>query len=719
MKAARAKYIQAQQHYDDLQTAEAQTEAVRLLTEATGEFDRLGDNYQSLLAQHFKMLLLAFSDGKSSLAISNKLESEARPRTNFALLLKVKSQQQKLSEYKSVNRLVELQEIETLAKQINDINSEYAVIHEKSKKQSGFESLAQGIKLVTSEELENKDRQNIYGSLSEVLLKSRRNTKLAAVESGLEGALIASSAKIRLVSAQGWRMIGENYTNIREFTKAQEYFENALSDNTNAIYAGTLTAIDYNSMADLALKKKDFADAIKYFDKVFENSNRKFTLLEELDAKLNFAKALIRSGTKEKSGEVLTDAHTLIEDAKIENTKIKEKLKQTFVEYYLKLEHDPQKALMGYASDIQDISQISSTSEFSLDRVKQFQSTVRNGSQKIVYLVGEDETAAWIVSPNRCDYFPIKIEKVVLEGKVEKLRDLVSAKSSIENQRNALLLSQELYSLIIQPLERSIEKGTKLLFFSDQSLSLLPYSILMNPVSGELLVKEHQIQEINSLEMAGEALVASEQMVTGTDRFLGISNPVFDKEQNPGLRSLASADDEVNNIATLFTDQLMLKGEAASPAQIVSSLKRAQIVHFATHSTVDENDSWQSKVLLSKGKNGEGDSLTAESIRRMNLSHIKLATLSSCSSIGSLGQDGKATGLARAFMDAGVPVVVASLWDIDSKQSADFMSRFYQHYTAGNSPARSLQLSQLEAFHSNQVSSGFSIGAAFVVISRN
>ena len=727
VKAARAKYIQAQQHYDDLQTAEAQTEAVSLLSEAAAEFDKLGDDYQSLLAQHFKMLLLSFSDGQSSLAISNKLELEARSRKYFALLLKVKSQQQKLKEYKPVNPLAELQEVGTLAWRVNDINSEFAVVHEKSKKQSGLEFLAQGIKLVTSKELENKDRQNMYSSLSEVLLKSRRNTKLAVVESGLEGALIAGSAKIRLVSAQGWRKIGENYSNIGEFTKAREYYDKALWDNAHTINATTNTAINCLAMAVAALKEKDYLGSIQYFDKVFENSNRKFDLSLELNARVNFAKALIGSGAKVKSEVAFSEAYTLIEKAKNDKSKIdenillerKELLKRSLVEYYLTLEQDPQKALLVYATDKQDIPRIDNLNELTIDRIKQFQRTIEAGSQKIIYLVGENETAVWVVSSTRCEYFPISVGSDVLKGKIEKLRELASAKPSSENQRNALLLSQELYSLIIQPFEQSIEKGSKLLFFSDQSLSLLPYSILMNPVNGELLVKDHQIQEINSLEMAGESLAASEQVASGADKFLGISNPVFDKEQNPGLRSLASADDEVSKIATLFTNPLLLKGEAASPSQVVSGLKRAQIVHFAVHSTVDETDYWQAKVLLSKGKNGEGDSLSAESIRRMKLSNLKLATLSTCSSIGFPGNDGKATGLARAFIDAGVPVVVASLWDIDSKQSADFMSRFYQHYAAGNSPARSLQLSQLEASHSNQVSSGFSIGSAFVVISRN
>lgn len=89
------------------------------------------------------------------------------------------------------------------------------------------------------------------------------------------------------------------------------------------------------------------------------------------------------------------------------------------------------------------------------------------------------------------------------------------------------------------------------------------------------------------------------------------------------------------------------------------------------------------------------------------------------SSVGVVGSDGKAVGLAQAFIDAGVPVVLASLWDIDSRQTSEFMSKFYSYYAAGNTAERSLQFAQLESLSSNQLSSGFSIGAAFVVISRN
>ncbi len=693
------------------------------MTEAISEFDHLGDLYQSYLAQHFKALLLTYKDGNTTLAepfaICQRLEAEARARNYQALLLRVKSQQQSLIDYYPANRPDDWREIETLANQVNDQNSRYSIISQNSSKQAGYELIAQGIKLVTTKELENKDRQNIYNKLSHELLKSKYVGKLAAIESSSEANLIAISTNIRLVAAQGWRKLGESYSNTGAYPQAQEYFEKALWENEQAINAMIMTAVDYLALAELALKKKDYASSIKYFELVFQNSQRKFSPASELTARINWGKALIRSGNKERSVQALIEVQELFEKSKIEAADLpalKESLKRTFVEYYLKLENDPRKALVVYAGVEPEIHRMVNSTESITDGITQLQNSLEPDSQKIVFMVGEEETAVWVLSNNHCEYFLLKIGKDELGGKIDKLRELKSAKRSNENQSKALILSQELYSKIIQPLDQSLVMGSKLLFFSDQSLKLLPYSTLVSLVSGKLLIQDHQIQEVSSLRARDERV---EPVAAGTDRFVGISNPVFDRSKNPGLHSLDSADVEVSNIATLFTNRLTLKGNEASFSQVVSSFKQAQVVHLSAHSVLDETDPWNSRVLLSKGKAGEGDTLSAATIRRMNLSNIKLASLSSCSSVGLLGDDGNATGLARAFIDAGVPIVVASLWDIDSKQSSEFMTRFYQYYAAGNSPARSLQLTQLESLSANQMSSSFSIGSAFVVISRN
>ena len=713
-KIARAKYLKAQQHYDSLQTAEAKTEALNLLTVAADEFEGLGDTNQALLAQHFKILLSG--DAITAYAASVALEQEARTKNYYELLLRVKSQQMYLNGYKVANRLRDEKELVELANRINDQNFQF-LISLKAKSNSRLEMFARGINLVTSKELENKDRQNIYSNLADDLLKTRQNTKFAAFESELEGSLLAITTNIRLVSAQGLRQLGLRYASLGDHEKAQAFFEKALADNERTILAPAMTALGKIAMAELSLKTKNYQDSKGYFEKVFRSAQGNLAISTTIGARINWAKALIRSREKEGAKQELSEIVSLLDSSKIEEKDIallRESYKRIAVEYCLKIENDPQQALLVYAGEKSE--KLNRSEQLSRDKIKSLQSKMKPDAQKIVFMVGDEETAAWVISTNRFEYFTIDSGKAELGGKIEKLLELLTAKSSEENQNKVEKLSQELYAIIIQPLEQSIKQGSHLLFFSDQSLGLLPYACLQKPGSGLYLVNEHQIQEIEKVDgSSGESFDAS---ITATDKFLGISNPAFDSGQNPGLRSLESADLEVEKISGLFQNQLTLKGSNASLSQVVSNLKRAQIVHLSAHSIADAADPWNSRILLAKANGSDGESLNAATIRKMKLANIKFISLSSCSSVGLLGEDGNATGLARAFLEAGVPVVIASLWDIDSKQSSDFMVKFYNYFVAGNSPARALQLTQLDALKSSQMS-GFSIGSAFVVISQN
>ena len=51
-------------------------------------------------------------------------------------------------------------------------------------------------------------------------------------------------------------------------------------------------------------------------------------------------------------------------------------------------------------------------------------------------------------------------------------------------------------------------------------------------------------------------------------------------------------------------------------------------------------------------------------------------------------------GLARAFLSAGAGGVIATLWPVQDRASAALMERFYQGYTSGVDPGRSLAAAQ-------------------------
>jgi hypothetical protein len=69
---------------------------------------------------------------------------------------------------------------------------------------------------------------------------------------------------------------------------------------------------------------------------------------------------------------------------------------------------------------------------------------------------------------------------------------------------------------------------------------------------------------------------------------------------------------------------------------------------------------------------------------------------------------------SRAFLAAGVPTVVTSLWSVSDKSTAGLMVRFYARLAAGDSVAEALRSAKLEFLHSATASHP-AYWAAFVV----
>ena len=82
-------------------------------------------------------------------------------------------------------------------------------------------------------------------------------------------------------------------------------------------------------------------------------------------------------------------------------------------------------------------------------------------------------------------------------------------------------------------------------------------------------------------------------------------------------------------------------------------------------------------------KGVEDGILQADEIASINLSGTSLLVLSACeTALGDISSDG-VYGLQRAFKMAGVETIIMSLWEVDDKASALFMSYFYEALTAG------------------------------------
>jgi CHAT domain-containing protein/tetratricopeptide (TPR) repeat protein len=125
-----------------------------------------------------------------------------------------------------------------------------------------------------------------------------------------------------------------------------------------------------------------------------------------------------------------------------------------------------------------------------------------------------------------------------------------------------------------------------------------------------------------------------------------------------------------------------------------------RVVHFATHGVFDAGSPALSGLVLSlvneRGESQDGF-LRLNDIYNLKLD-ADLVVLSACQT--ALGKEIRGeglVGLTRAFMYAGAPRVVASLWQVSDYATAELMKKFYRGVlTDGLRPSTALRAAQLE-----------------------
>jgi CHAT domain-containing protein/Tfp pilus assembly protein PilF len=165
---------------------------------------------------------------------------------------------------------------------------------------------------------------------------------------------------------------------------------------------------------------------------------------------------------------------------------------------------------------------------------------------------------------------------------------------------------------------------------------------------------------------------------------------------------------EVMKLAPAAQRRIALDFEASYATATDPKLADYRIVHFATHSLVNDEQPELSAILLSmvdrEGRPQKHGLLRFGEIYNLKLP-ADLIVLSACQT--ALGKDVRGEGLiglTRGFMYAGARRVMASLWSVDDKATAELMRRFYKHLfeRRGARHADALRQAQIEMWKSGQ-----------------
>jgi CHAT domain-containing protein len=256
----------------------------------------------------------------------------------------------------------------------------------------------------------------------------------------------------------------------------------------------------------------------------------------------------------------------------------------------------------------------------------------------------------------------------------------------------------------------------RLLVVPDGALVSLPFSALPDPrAPAQPLLVRNEIVSAPSASVVAALRAPGRARRAPSSTLAVLADPVFTQDDArlararstaaaapSGLGRLAFSRREARAIGALVRPgqrHVLLDLDASRDRALGPEVAGARLVHFATHGYFDPSHARQSGLVFSlvdRRRRPRAGLLSTADAFNLELS-ADLVVLSGCRT--GLGEEIRGEGLlglTRAFMYAGAPRVVASLWTVDDAATATLMARFYRGLLVhGERPAEALRAAQL------------------------
>lgn len=309
-------------------------------------------------------------------------------------------------------------------------------------------------------------------------------------------------------------------------------------------------------------------------------------------------------------------------------------------------------------------------------------------TQILQYAVLDDRLLLWVLTNSSVHYQEVPIAAQQL---TEKVRALLAATSlpPAANSTEHVRLAEDLYQVLIAPAEPLLDRAKFLCIVPDKILHYLPYSALISPATGRYLMEDYDFGLAPSSSIfVSVSASASKKAGAVEERLLSVGDPSFRRASFPSLPDLPSAAREANAVSSFYKLRRVLLRDDAGEQSVKSEIEKANVAHLALHYVVDESSELLSGFPLAPehvpahGQDNPDGFLQAYEIYKMKLPRTRLVVLSACQTGIEQQYGGEGViGVARPFLVAGVPTVVASLWPIDTDASAELMINFHRHRT--------------------------------------
>lgn len=141
---------------------------------------------------------------------------------------------------------------------------------------------------------------------------------------------------------------------------------------------------------------------------------------------------------------------------------------------------------------------------------------------------------------------------------------------------------------------------------------------------------------------------------------------------------------------------IRLRGEASAAYLKHAELRRFKVIHFATHTLVDDHVAARTALALAPG-NGESGLVRPGDLAALRLD-ADMVVLSSCRSAGGVVVNGEGVqGLTAPLLQAGARSVVATQWEVGDRSTLNFVDALYSGIARGLPVGDALQAAKIDA----------------------
>ena len=332
------------------------------------------------------------------------------------------------------------------------------------------------------------------------------------------------------------------------------------------------------------------------------------------------------------------------------------------------------------------------------------------------YSLGAKRSYLWAITRTGITSYSLPGEEQIFDLAV-RVYSLLKERPQGNTDYELSSAAEQLANVVLFPAREQLNRR-RVIVISDGILNCIPFQILPSPIDKQPLIASTEIINAPSASILGQLQQEAKSRPLPGNLLAAFGNPVF-AETVPQTNDKTANEQTVVATARLRSAlrEMKLNGEAFDPtvvsrlfhakreldslrqlageeALIVSEydatrerflntdLSQFAILHLVTHAYYIQDHPENSGFLLSNINSDRKELPSFVGLREIYelRAPVLLVVLSACQT--ALGENLRGEGLmslTRGFMHAGASSVVASLWEVDDRATAELMRLFYSN----------------------------------------